>query len=75
MQVAPGYRDHPHALNGASDLIGEVFGRSRSSLAHDLHQSRDAVECSGSSCLLGRDQELTDDVLNLVELVRETHFH
>ena len=26
MQVAPGYRDHPHALNGASDLIGEVFG-------------------------------------------------
>ncbi len=25
MQVAPGYRDHPHALNGASDLIGEVF--------------------------------------------------
>ena len=26
MQVAPGYRDHPHALNGASDLIGNVFG-------------------------------------------------
>ena len=26
MQVAPGFRDHPYALNGASDLIGEVFG-------------------------------------------------
>ena len=26
MQVAPGYRDHPLALNGASDLVGEVFG-------------------------------------------------
>ncbi len=26
MQVAPGFRDHPLALNGASDLINEVFG-------------------------------------------------
>ncbi|MGI9525416.1 MAG: RidA family protein [Hyphomicrobiaceae bacterium] len=26
MQVATGYRDHPHALNGASDLICDVFG-------------------------------------------------
>ena len=26
VQVAPGYRDHPHALNGASDLVSEVFG-------------------------------------------------
>ncbi len=26
MQVGVGYRDHPQALNGASDLINEVFG-------------------------------------------------
>ena len=26
MQVGSGYRDHPLALNGASDLINEVFG-------------------------------------------------
>jgi enamine deaminase RidA (YjgF/YER057c/UK114 family) len=26
MQVAEGFRDHPMALNGASDLINEVFG-------------------------------------------------
>ncbi|WP_181177495.1 RidA family protein [Mesorhizobium sp. B4-1-1] len=26
MQVAPGFQDHPAALNGASDLINTVFG-------------------------------------------------
>ena len=26
MQVAPGYRDHPAALNGASDLVAKIFG-------------------------------------------------
>lgn len=26
MQVAPGFQNHPVALNGASDLINEVFG-------------------------------------------------
>jgi enamine deaminase RidA (YjgF/YER057c/UK114 family) len=26
MQVAPGFRDHPAALNGASDLVNRVFG-------------------------------------------------
>ena len=25
MQVAPGFQDHPVALNGTSDLINEVF--------------------------------------------------
>jgi len=26
MQVAPGFRDHPAALNGASDLVARIFG-------------------------------------------------
>ena len=26
MQVAPGFRDHPAALNGASDLVAKIFG-------------------------------------------------
>ncbi|MEZ5666377.1 MAG: RidA family protein [Alphaproteobacteria bacterium] len=42
LNVAEDYRDHPQALNGASDLVNQVFG-ARGPHLDDLHQPGDAA--------------------------------